>query len=130
MAIGGKQGGNYGASANTFDPIVLIDSFDTWRIRTNKMLDTFVANTVTTSNTYLSNGQINSITHGSFKLIGDIVASNVYINDGKLKGGERGNEDSLTIGSNAIFEHAVTISNNVTIGKTTGSSNGVNELLS
>lgn len=130
MAIGGKQGGNYGASANTFDPVVLADSFDTWRIRTNKMLDTFVANTVTTSNTYLSNGQINSITHGSFKLIGDIVASNVYINDGKLKGGERGNEDSLTIGSNAIFEHAVTISNNVTIGKTAGSSNGVNELLS
>jgi cytoskeletal protein CcmA (bactofilin family) len=116
MAIGAKQGGNFGPTANTYDPVVLADSFDTWRVRTNKTLDAFVANTVTTSNTYFSNGAVTAITHGSFKLIGDVVASNVYINDGKLRGGQRGNPDTLTIGSNAVFEHAVTISNNVTIG--------------
>jgi cytoskeletal protein CcmA (bactofilin family) len=116
MAIGAKQGGNFGPTANTYDPVVLADSFETWRVRTNKTLDAFVANTVTTSNTYFSNGAVTAITHGSFKLIGDVVASNVYINDGKLRGGQRGNPDTLTIGSNAIFQQAVTISNNATIG--------------
>lgn len=116
MAIGAKEGGNFGASANVFDPVTLKDSFNTWRVRTNKILDTFTANTITTSNTTLSNGVVTAITHGHFRLVGDAIASNVYVNGGKLRGGQKGTTSDLTVGTNTVFEQLVTVSNNTVLG--------------
>lgn len=115
MAIGQKEQGLQGPDAAEFDSVVLTDTFDVWRLRTNKMLSAFTSNTVTASNTVHSNGQILALTIGHSRLWGDFAANNLFAN-GSLSGGEKGNPGDLEISSNCDIDGILIVSNNATFG--------------
>ena len=101
--------------SSKYSSVVLTDTFETWRTRTNVMLSAFVANTVTTSNSVHSNGAIAAITHGHGMIRGDIAANNFFAN-GFIAGGEKGNFRTLTTWTNNTIEGILVVSNNATIG--------------
>ena len=88
-----------------FANVALTDTFETWRTKTNDVLATVSANTITTANTLFANGLPKAVTTGFGQLFGDLSANTFFAN-GSIRGGTKARLKDLSIGTNAYFEGA------------------------
>jgi hypothetical protein len=85
--------------------VALTDTFETWRTKTNDLLASQSANTITTANTTYGNGLPRAVTTGFAQLFGDFSANQFFAN-GSIRGGTKARPRELNISTNTFFEGA------------------------
>lgn len=85
--------------------VALTDTFETWRTKTNDLLASQSANTITTANTTYGNGLPRAVTTGFAQLFGDFSANQFFAN-GSIRGGTKARPRELSVGTNTFFEGA------------------------
>lgn len=85
--------------------VALTDTFETWRTKTNDLLASQSANTITTANTTYGNGLPRAVTTGFAQLFGDFSANQFFAN-GSIRGGTKSRPRELNVSTNTFFEGA------------------------
>lgn len=88
--------------------VALSDTFESWRTKTNLTLSSLGSNTVTVSNTVLSDGTSKAITTGHGKIHGDLSTHNLFANVA-LSGGQKGRLRDLTIATNTTIQSSLVV---------------------